>query len=61
MRGYDVVALYAAGSGHAGGTSSIKDITAALYLKAKVIRTAHNISQPKRLLSLLLAHPSKQC
>jgi transketolase len=34
MRGYDLVALCAAGSGHAGGTLSIMDITAALYLKA---------------------------
>ena len=33
MRGYDLVALNAAGSGHAGGTLSIMDITAALYLK----------------------------
>jgi len=33
MRGYDLVSLYAAGSGHAGGTLSIMDITAALYLK----------------------------
>ncbi|MFZ1141738.1 MAG: transketolase [Candidatus Sulfotelmatobacter sp.] len=33
MRGYDLVALHAAGSGHAGGTLSIMDITAALYLK----------------------------
>jgi transketolase len=33
MRGYDMVALHAAGSGHAGGTLSIMDITAALYLK----------------------------
>ena len=33
MRGYDLVALYAAGSGHAGGTLSIMDITAALYLR----------------------------
>jgi len=33
MRGYDLVALAAAGSGHAGGTLSIMDITAALYLK----------------------------
>jgi transketolase len=32
MRGYDLVTLYAAGSGHAGGTLSIMDITAALYL-----------------------------
>jgi transketolase len=33
MRGYDLVALRAAGSGHAGGTLSIMDITAALYLR----------------------------
>ena len=33
MRGYDLVVLHAAGSGHAGGTLSIMDITAALYLK----------------------------
>jgi transketolase len=33
MRGYDLVALCAAGSGHAGGTLSIMDVTAALYLK----------------------------
>jgi transketolase len=32
MRGYDLVALHAAGSGHAGGTLSVMDITAALYL-----------------------------
>src|ERR1700756_3933368 len=32
MRGYDLVALCAAGSGHAGGTLSIMDITAVLYL-----------------------------
>jgi transketolase len=32
MRGYDLVTLCAAGSGHAGGTLSIMDITAALYL-----------------------------
>jgi transketolase len=34
MRGYDLVALFAAGSGHAGGTLSVMDITAALYLRA---------------------------
>src|ERR1019366_9305622 len=34
MRGYDLVALCAAGSGHAGGTLSIMDLTAALYLHA---------------------------
>ena len=33
MRGYDLVALCAAGSGHAGGTLSIMDIAAALYLQ----------------------------
>jgi transketolase len=33
MRGYDLVALCAAGSGHAGGTLSIMDVTAGLYLK----------------------------
>jgi transketolase len=33
MRGYDLLALHAAGSGHAGGTLSIMDITAALYLR----------------------------
>jgi transketolase len=32
MRGYDMISLCAAGSGHAGGTMSIMDITAALYL-----------------------------
>jgi transketolase len=33
MRGYNLAALYCAGSGHAGGTLSIMDITAALYLQ----------------------------
>jgi len=33
MRGYNLVALCAAGSGHSGGTMSIMDVTAALYLK----------------------------
>ena len=33
MRGYDLVALCAAGSGHAGGTLSMMEIVAALYLK----------------------------
>jgi transketolase len=32
MRGYNLVSLAAAGSGHSGGTLSIMDITAALYL-----------------------------
>ena len=34
MRGYNLVALCAAGSGHAGGTLSIMDVTAVLYLHA---------------------------
>lgn len=33
MRGLDLISLNCAGSGHAGGTLSIMDITAALYLK----------------------------
>jgi transketolase len=33
MRGYNLVSLCAAGSGHAGGTLSIMDIAAALYLE----------------------------
>ncbi len=33
MRGYDLVSLCAAGSGHSGGTLSIMDVTAALYLR----------------------------
>jgi transketolase len=33
MRGYNLVALCAAGSGHPGGTLSIMDIAAALYLR----------------------------
>ena len=33
MRGYNLVSLCAAGSGHAGGTLSIMDIAAALYLR----------------------------
>ena len=33
MRGYDLAALCAAGSGHAGGTLSMMEIVAALYLK----------------------------
>jgi transketolase len=32
MRGYNLISLAAAGSGHSGGTLSIMDITAALYL-----------------------------
>lgn len=33
LRGYDLVALCAAGSGHSGGTLSMMEIVAALYLK----------------------------
>jgi transketolase len=33
MRGYDLVTLCAAGSGHSGGTLSMMEIVAALYLK----------------------------
>ena len=33
MRAYNMVAITAAGSGHTGGTLSIMDIAAALYLK----------------------------
>ena len=36
MRGYDLVALCAAGSGHAGGTLSMMEIVAALYLKVAI-------------------------
>lgn len=34
MRGYDLICLTASGSGHSGGTLSIMDVTAALYLHA---------------------------
>jgi len=33
MRAYNMISITAAGSGHTGGTLSIMDITAALYLK----------------------------
>ncbi|MGA3212632.1 MAG: transketolase [Terriglobales bacterium] len=42
MRGYDLVCLHAAGSGHSGGTLSIMDITAALYLRV----AKHDPEQP---------------
>ena len=32
MRGWNLLCLHAAGSGHAGGTLSVMDIAAALYL-----------------------------
>jgi transketolase len=47
MRGYDLLALCAAGSGHAGGTLSVMDITAALYLHA-ANHDPHNPSWPDR-------------
>jgi len=47
MRGYDLVALYAAGSGHAGGSLSVMDITAALYLHV-ADHDPHNPSWPDR-------------
>ncbi len=47
MRGYDLVALCAAGSGHAGGTLSIMDITAALYLRVADLDPA-NPNWPER-------------
>lgn len=37
MRGYDLVTLNCAGSGHSGGTLSIMDVAAALYLKVAKI------------------------
>jgi len=39
LRGYDLVCLNAAGSGHTGGTLSIMDITAALYLHSSRLDT----------------------
>ena len=42
MRGYDLAVLCAAGSGHPGGTLSIMDITAALYLRV----AEHDPSNP---------------
>jgi transketolase len=47
MRGYDLVALCAAGSGHAGGTLSVMDLTAALYLHS-ADHDPHNPSWPDR-------------
>src|ERR687886_469872 len=41
MRGYNLVALHAAGSGHAGGTLSIMDVTAALYLRCAGLSPAN--------------------
>jgi transketolase len=47
MRGYNLTALCAAGSGHAGGTLSIMDITAALYLRV-ARHDPHNPDWPER-------------
>ena len=47
MRGYNLVALHAAGSGHAGGTLSIMDVTAALYLRV-ADHDPHNPNWPDR-------------
>jgi len=47
MRGYDLVALCAAGSGHAGGTLSMMEIVAALYLKV-AIHDPNNPEWPHR-------------
>jgi transketolase len=42
MRAYNMIAITASGSGHTGGTLSIMDITAALYLK----KIKHNPENP---------------
>lgn len=47
MRGYDLVALCAAASGHAGGTLSVMDLTAALYLHS-ADHDPHNPAWPDR-------------
>ena len=47
MRGYDLVALCAAGSGHCGGTLSMMEIVAALYLKV-AIHDPNNPEWPQR-------------
>lgn len=43
MRGYNLICLAAAGSGHAGGTLSIMDITAALYLNVARLDPANPV------------------
>jgi len=43
MRGYDLVALCAAGSGHSGGTLSMMEIVASIYLKVAL----HDPSNPE--------------
>ena len=51
MRGYNLVALHAAGSGHSGGTLSIMDVTAALYLRCADLDPANpNWSQRDRII-----------
>ncbi|HET8667927.1 MAG TPA: transketolase, partial [Terriglobales bacterium] len=47
MRGYNLVALCAAGSGHAGGTLSIMDVAAALYLRVADL-DAENVNWAER-------------
>ena len=42
MRAYNVLAIHCAGSGHPGGTLSIMDIAAALYLEVM----KHNPDDP---------------
>src|SRR5215469_3870921 len=52
MRGYDLVALCAAGSGNAGGTLSVMEIVAALYLKGRYPRSQQSrmaASRPNHL------------
>ena len=43
MRAYDIMAIHCAGSGHPGGTLSIMDIAAVLYLKVM----KHNPNNPR--------------
>src|SRR5512142_1510553 len=43
MRAFDIISIHAAGSGHPGGTLSIMDVAAALYLRV----LNHDPSDPK--------------
>jgi len=59
MRAMDVVSIYAAGSGHPGGTLSVMDVVAALYLNV----LNHDPASPvwperESLHSLAAAHPA---
>jgi transketolase len=57
MRGYDLTVLCAAGSGHAGGTLSIMDITAALYLHiAEHDPLNHSWTDRDRIVCRILSH-----